>query len=267
MGGSLKAVAHFAGHGDGPGQKANGLRRGFGRDFFQADFPHFFHVLQLFRQLTDHLHHGHERRSTRADRRAQRAESEPLIQLEPPFDPRDQQMRVAMLLGIGIERPDEAEKERVVPLARLDGQQAHFQRPRAGLAQDRRVGQAIGDGKRRLVVGADHAHDFIIADDDQINVLVVEFVDQGAGPCRWMLRDFVDECAVIETVNLLEFLFRFRPFEKVWTDAQHSGTTSDGAFGGRPTREADALSQYPSKWRPRTTNRGYKSRHPFARTC
>src|SRR5438132_14432362 len=96
---------------------------------------------------------------------------------------------------------------------------------------------------------------------------MVELVDESACFGRLVLGDFVDEGAVIETVDLLEFLFRFRPFKKVMTEAQHSWTTSDGAFGGQPTSEADALSHFPANGVRAPQSRGYKSPRPFARTC
>src|SRR5207247_825953 len=96
------------------------------------------------------------------------------------------------------------------------------------------IRQAIGHGKRRLIVGADHAHHALVPEHDEVNILMVEFVDESAGAGGLVLRDFVDEGTVIETMHLLEFLFRFGSFKMVRTDAQHSWTTSDGAFGGRP---------------------------------
>src|SRR5262249_29233442 len=126
------------------------------------------------------------------------------------------------------------EKQRVVALARLDGQEAHFQRPGSGI-KDFRIGQTVGDGKRRLVVGADHADHALVAEHDKVNVLMMELVNEDAGPRRLVLRAFIHEGAVIETMDLFEFLCRFRSFKKVRTDAQHPERPPNGARA-RPTR-------------------------------
>ena len=68
---------------------------------------------------------------------------------------------------------------------------------------------------------AEHADDLAVADADEVDVLVVELIDQQAVAGALVLLDFIDEGAVVEPVNLLDLVRRFRPLEDEWTDLDH----------------------------------------------
>src|SRR5262249_52988401 len=137
--------------------------------------------------------------------------------------------------GIFIQRPDQAKEHGAVSLFRFDGEQANFQRPRSLTLKDAWLAQALSDGKGRLVVGTDHAHHTAVAEHNQVSVLAVKLVDQDAVARVGMLRNLADEGTVIETMYLFKFLTRFRSFENVLANSQHSWTTSEGA---RPAKKA-----------------------------
>src|SRR5262249_45020814 len=100
-----------------------------------------------------------------------------------------------------------------------DGEEADLERSGAWSGQDAGFAQAGGNGKRRLVVAADHADDAAVADDDEVSVLMVELVDEPAVARVGGLGDFADKGPVIETVDLFEFGRGFRSLEDVRSNA------------------------------------------------
>src|SRR5262249_22198886 len=127
-----------------------------------------------------------------------------------------------------------------------------------------------GDGERRLVVGADHADQAAVAQDDQVLVLGVELIDQNAGAGVRVLRDLADERLVVEAVDLLELLPRFRTLEDVVTDFQHPGPPPTGLRRERPRDRLGAGSpgarMGAAAHTPCPRLRGYKPSGPNART-
>src|SRR5581483_126818 len=142
-------------------------------------------------------------------------------------------MRVAPASRIFVDLPDQAEKQRAVTLARLQGEQAHFQRPGSRALQNLRVGQPAGNGKGRTIMGADHANDSPIAKHDPVGILVVELVYQNARARVRVLWDLSHKRAIIEPMNLIEFFLGVCLLEDVVTDAQHPGPPPP-VQGGRP---------------------------------
>jgi hypothetical protein len=82
-----------------------------------------------------------------------------------------------------------------------------------GFAAGRQMGIEIGDfaveRKGPLAPDRHHAHDLAVAQHDEVGVFGVESVDQLAIRVGRVLRDLLDEGAVVEPVDLLE-LPRFR---------------------------------------------------------
>jgi hypothetical protein len=54
----------------------------------------------------------------------------------------------------------------------------------------------------------------------------VKLVDEHAVAGVGVLRDFVDERLMIETVNLIKLVAGIRPFENILANSQHSWSTS-----------------------------------------
>ncbi len=86
----------------------------------------------------------------------------------------------------------------------FDGEQADF----ADLAVRRQVGVEVGKFlvEREWPVAShrEHAGEFLIAETDQVRIFRVELVHQALRRRRLVLRNLLDECAVVEPVNLLE---------------------------------------------------------------
>src|SRR5205823_15071234 len=56
---------------------------------------------------------------------------------------------------------------------------------------------------------------------DEIHALVVRLIDEAAVARIGVLGDFADEGAVVEAIDFLKLLLRFRTLENVATDVQH----------------------------------------------
>src|SRR5262249_15240557 len=78
-------------------------------------------------------------------------------------------------------------------------------------------------GEGGLAMDADHANDAAIAEGNEVDILVVELVDQSAGPVVGELADLADKRPVIEAVHLFKLFVRFCAFKNVTADSQHSG--------------------------------------------
>ena len=103
-----------------------------------------------------------------------------------------------------VEAPEKAGEKGPLSIAWLNGQKSHFERSFPGSFEHARVGQAIRDRERRLVVCGDHAHQLVINRGDQVRVLFMELVDD-SGSRVVVLGKLANERLEVEPVNLLKF--------------------------------------------------------------
>src|SRR5262249_61258909 len=89
--------------------------------------------------------------------------------------------------------------------------------------------------KGRLVVDTDHADDLPFAEGDKICVLGVVLIDESAVARIVVLGNLSDERAIVEAVDLLEFLAGFRAFEDVTAVLVHPRPPPT-QLSGAPTR-------------------------------
>ena len=142
--------------------------------------------------------HGHESRSAGDDGRANLLEADLLVQRQTFLDTGNEQVGGAGLLRMEVENPDQAGEDDTVAAVVFDGQQANFERAGAGTFKDTGVVEATGDGEGRFAVQADHADDLTFVGGDEVDVLVVEFVDQPTVPGVGVLRNLTHERPVVQ---------------------------------------------------------------------
>jgi hypothetical protein len=66
-----------------------------------------------------------------------------------------------------------------------------------------------------LIVERNHANHLLCGQSDQVQILVMKFVNQQARGPGLMLRQFARENGVIQPKNLLKFLFSFGLFKVI----------------------------------------------------
>ena len=108
-------------------------------------------------------------------------------------------------------------------MGRPNGQQAQFADfPILGqVGVD--VAQLLVEGKRPVAPQGDHAHDPVLVDGDDVEVLVVEAIDVPALGVGLVLRDFLDEGLVSQLEDLLELPKLVRDLEPDWARVSHDG--------------------------------------------
>ena len=168
------------------------------------------------------------------DGRADRLQPQPAVQRQPLDNAGNEQVRIAVIERMLVERPHQPEEDGAVAPAGLDREEADFERARAGARQQCSVREAIGHGERGLIVPAHHADELAIAENDEVGVLVMEFIDEQAGAGIGVLGDFRNERAVVQPVDLLELIIGVGAFKEVRSDAYHpSASGANAREGGR----------------------------------
>ena len=144
-----------------------------------------------------------------------RDESELLVHRDAFGHAGNQQVRIAVNLGITENRPHQAGDDVPVAMLRLHRKQAHLERARPQRGELGRIRHLVGDGKRSLVVAADHAHHAVFVDRDVVGVAVVELIDEAILARIGMLRKLADEGLVVEAMDLGELVGRLTGLERV----------------------------------------------------
>jgi hypothetical protein len=87
----------------------------------------------------------------------------------------------------------------------VERKQPYFQERAFERRENGGIRQARLNGKRRAIVGSDHAPHSSVSHRDAINVLIVKTIHQQTAAIRRVLPNFLHESAVVEAVDLLEF--------------------------------------------------------------
>nr|WP_192881170.1 hypothetical protein [Ereboglobus luteus] len=99
----------------------------------------------------------------------------------------------------------------------LDGEQAHFAGGTAGGQVCVEIGELAVDGKGARAANGEHSHEAAILQANDVGVFSVKTIHEALVGVRGVLGDFLDEGAVIEAVDLLNFPIFGRDFVNIFS--------------------------------------------------
>src|SRR6185437_7214591 len=148
--------------------------------------------------------HRLELRFAGAHHRSEGNKAEMLVQLKLARGPGNNREVVAFFNAMLPEQSEDSLQYLGAAEFFLDGQQANFANRASGGTVRVEILQLLIERKWARATHGEHSDELLSRETDEIGIFRVKFVDETMGGRSVMLRNFLNECFVVEPVNLLE---------------------------------------------------------------